>query len=40
MVIRQMETGEIIHTLNIKSRPVRSVSMATNGKITVAGGDR
>ena len=32
--------SEVLHTLNLESGPVKSISMAVNGKLTVANGDR
>ena len=40
VAIRQMDSNEILHTFRIEVGPVRSMSVATNGKITVAHGDR
>ena len=40
MEIRQVDTGETLHTLELKTGPIRSVSMAENGKVTAAHGDR
>ena len=40
MVIREMDTGETVHTVNLESALVRSISVGANGKITAAYGDR
>ena len=40
VLIRQMETGDVLHNIDLGSGPVRSVSAAPNGNMTAAYGDR
>ena len=40
VLIRQVDTGEVLHAIDLGSGPVRSISAAPNGNMTVAYGDR